>query len=66
MADQTVRITSLPDDSAARVAHDLYLFLRTEIGQASTLADLAKRHLGLYEQCLNAAKGHNVDTSKLT
>ena len=70
MADQTVRIENMPKSvdggSPARVAHDLYAHLRGVSQKGGTFAEIAGRHLALYEQCLNAANGHPIDTSKLT
>jgi hypothetical protein len=58
MADQTVRISNLPDSgSPARVAYDLWYILRGKLeAKASKSEDIAAQ-LDLYAECLDATHG---------
>lgn len=70
MADQTVKISNLPDSgSPERVAYDLWNDLRALSNKKTadeTFSDYAARRLALYAQCLNAAKGHPVKMPDIT
>lgn len=61
MADQTIKVTSLPDNSAARVALELFHDLRSVAGlyDEPKGADTITKHLDLYARCLNAARGYD-------
>lgn len=64
MADQNVKITSLPDNSVARVALDLFNDLRSISGlyDEPRGADAVTKNLDLYARCWRAARGldHNA------
>lgn len=61
MPDQSVKITSLPDNSAARVAFDLYNALRIVGGLHNEPSgpDAVTKNLNLYARCFNATRGYD-------
>lgn len=68
MADQTVKITNLPDSgSTTRVAYDLYLQNRVTLPKPAGdgLAQI-KQHLALYRACLQATNGARPDFEGLS
>lgn len=68
MADQSVKITNLPDSgSPEAVAFKLYkeLAYLSAGGDNETFASYVQRHLALYTQCINAVTRGRVDTTQL-
>jgi hypothetical protein len=61
MADQPIKITSMPDNSAARVALELFHDLRNIAGLYDEPRGDATvtKSLDLYARCLNAARGYD-------
>lgn len=64
MADQSVRITHLPDNSAVRVAFDLFDRVRGYLPQKSG-TEAIQAELALFTECRHAAFAQTVDLSRV-
>ena len=62
MADQTVRVSNMPDSgSAERVAFMLYADLSHRLPSGGSDEEKINRSLALYAKCLKATKGYAVE-----